>query len=45
MMKKNKLILCDLDGTLFDTTKVNFYSYKEALNGINYDMYYDFFIK
>ena len=45
MMKKNKLILCDLDGTLFDTTKVNFYSYKEALNEINYDMDYDFFIK
>ena len=45
MMKKNKLILCDLDGTLFDTTKVNFYSYKEALNAINYDMDYDFFIK
>ena len=45
MMKKNKLILCDLDGTLFDTTKVNFYSYKEALNEIDYDMDYDFFIK
>lgn len=45
MMKKNKLILCDLDGTLFDTTKVNFYSYKEALNEINYDMDYDFFIE
>ena len=45
MMKKNKLILCDLDGTLFDTTKVNFYSYKEELNEIDYDMYYDFFIK
>ena len=45
MMKKNKLILCDLDGTLFDTTKVNFYSYKEALNEINYDLDYDFFIK
>ena len=44
-MKKNKLILCDLDGTLFDTTKVNFYSYKEALNEINYDMDYDFFIE
>lgn len=44
-MKRNKLILCDLDGTLFDTTKVNYYSYKEALNKINYDMDYDFFIK
>lgn len=45
IMKKNKLILCDLDGTLFDTTKVNYNSYKEALNEINYDMDYDFFLK
>lgn len=44
-MKKNKLILCDLDGTLFDTTKVNYYSYKKALNELGYDMDYDFFIK
>ena len=44
-MKTYKGIIFDLDGTLFDTTKVNFYSYKEALNAINYDMDYDFFIK
>lgn len=44
-MKKNKLILCDLDGTLFDTIKVNYCSYKKALKEINYDIEYDFFIK
>ena len=44
-MKKNKLILCDLDGTLFDTIKVNYCSYKKALKEINYDIESDFFIK
>lgn len=45
IVKKNKLILCDLDGTLFDTIEVNYYSYKNALNKINYNIDYDFFIK
>lgn len=44
-MKKNKLILCDLDGTLFDTLEVNYYSYKEALNIFNYDIEYNFFLE
>ena len=44
-MKKNKLILCDLDGTLFDTFEVNYYSYKESLNIFNYDIGYDFFLE
>ena len=44
-MKKNKLILCDLDGTLFDTLEVNYYSYKESLNIFNYDIEYDFFLE
>ncbi|WP_195340176.1 HAD family phosphatase [Fusobacterium sp. 1001295B_180824_G3] len=44
-MKKNKLILCDLDGTLFDTLKVNYYSYKEALSVFNYDIKYNFFLE
>lgn len=44
-MKKNKLILCDLDGTLFDTLEVNYYSYKESLNIFNYDIGYDFFLE
>ena len=44
-MKKNKLILCDLDGTLFDTLEVNYYSYKESLNKFNYDIGYDFFLE
>lgn len=42
---KNKLILCDLDGTLFDTLEVNYYSYKESLNKFNYDIGYDFFLE
>ncbi|PHI16995.1 HAD family hydrolase [Fusobacterium polymorphum] len=44
-MKKNKLILCDLDGTLFDTLEVNYYSYKESLNKFNCDIGYDFFLE
>jgi haloacid dehalogenase superfamily, subfamily IA, variant 3 with third motif having DD or ED len=44
-MKKNKLILCDLDGTLFDTLEVNYHSYKEALNIFNYDLKCDFFLE
>ena len=35
-IKKDKLILCDLDGTLFDTLEVNYHSYKEALKIFNY---------
>lgn len=44
-MKKNKLILCDLDGTLFDTSEVNYQSYKKALNKLGYELDYDFFMK
>ena len=44
-MKKNKLILCDLDGTLFDTSEVNYQSYKKALNELGYELDYDFFMK
>lgn len=44
-MKKNKLILCDLDGTLFDTSEVNYQSYKKALNELGYELNYDFFMK
>lgn len=28
-IEKNKLILCDLDGTLFDILEVNYQSYKK----------------
>ena len=30
-MEKNKLVAVDLDGTLIDTTKVNYFAYKKAL--------------
>ncbi len=38
-----KLIISDLDGTLFDTSKVNYFAYKRALNEYGYDLDYDFF--
>ncbi|SDB67308.1 HAD family phosphatase [Butyrivibrio sp. INlla16] len=45
--KKNNLLIFDLDGTLFDTRKVNYYAYKEALleagSGIELD--YDYYCK
>ena len=40
---KNKLALFDLDGTLFDTKNVNYYSYKEALEELGYKLEYDYF--
>lgn len=42
-MKKNKLIIVDLDGTLVNTSKINFYSYKKAMNEFGYDIEFDFF--
>ena len=30
-MDKEKLVICDLDGTLFDTRRVNYHAYREAL--------------
>lgn len=44
-MKKDFLAIFDLDGTLFDTSEVNFYSYKEALAPYNVQLDYNFFIK
>lgn len=38
-----KLIISDLDGTLFDTSKVNYLAYKMALNEYGYDLGYDYF--
>ena len=35
---KQKLAIFDLDGTLFDTSLVNYYSYKEALEKYNIKM-------
>lgn len=44
-LKKNKALLFDMDGTLFDTSLVNFYAYKAALNEFGYDLTEDFFWK
>ncbi len=42
MSEKKKLALFDLDGTLFDTSEVNYYAYKDALQkfGCNLDKEY-----
>lgn len=40
-----KLIITDLDGTLFDTSKANYFSYKAALNQYGYELDYHFFKK
>ena len=40
---KNCLAIFDLDGTLFDTTEVNYYAYKEALQMYGYNLNHDFF--
>lgn len=45
MSNKNKLTLFDLDGTLFDTKDVNFYSYKEALEEYGLTIDYEYYCK
>lgn len=45
IVKKNKLAIFDLDGTLFDTKEVNYYSYKEALYEYEIFLDKDYFIK
>lgn len=42
---KNKLAMFDLDGTLFDTTYVNYYSYKQALEKFGHTLEYDYFCR
>lgn len=41
-MKKNKLAIFDLDGTLFDTRDVNFRAYKNALEVCGYQSKFDY---
>ena len=43
-MKKQNLAICDLDGTLFDTSEVNYFSYKDALSEYGYTLDKDFFV-
>lgn len=40
-----KFAIFDLDGTLFDTKKVNYLAYKEALSQFGYDLNYKYFLK
>lgn len=42
MKKKDKLVICDLDGTLFDTRKVNFKAYTEALEKAGLPVLFDY---
>ena len=42
---KNKLAIFDLDGTLFDTKQVNFYSYAKVLKRYGIILDYEFFCK
>lgn len=42
---KNKLAIFDLDGTLFNTEKVNYLSYKQALLEVGYSLDYDYYIR
>lgn len=38
-----KLIIVDLDGTLFDTKEVNYYAYKEAIEPYGYQLDYEYY--
>lgn len=44
---ENKLIICDLDGTLFDTRGVNYHAYKQALRefGFETELTYEYYIE
>lgn len=41
-MKKTKLVICDLDGTLFDTRKVNYMAYREAIASVGLPVNFDY---
>jgi len=45
ILKKNKLAIFDMDGTLFDTSRVNYASYKMALESIGITLDFEFFEK
>lgn len=40
-----KLIMVDLDGTLFDTKDINYRAYKEAIEPYGYDIQYKYYCK
>lgn len=43
-MDNRKLAIFDLDGTLFDTSEVNFFAYRDALATFHVDLNRDFFV-
>ena len=43
MIMKNRLAIFDLDGTLFDTRKVNYQAYKYALDKYGVELDYELF--
>lgn len=45
MRMKDKLVICDLDGTLFDTRNLNFSAYKFALAKFGFDLDKEYFFK
>ena len=40
-----KLIMVDLDGTLVDTSRVNYFAYKQAMKQYGYELDFDYFMK
>ena len=44
MDKSIKLAIFDLDGTLFDTADVNYYSYKSVLESYGIELDHDYFV-
>lgn len=44
-MKKEYLALFDLDGTLFDTSEVNYFAYKDALEPFGIKLQKSFFVE
>ena len=38
-----KLVIVDLDGTLFDTKDVNYHAYKDAITPYGYDIDYKYY--
>lgn len=41
-MEKSKLVICDLDGTLFDTRRVNYMAYREAIERAGLPVVFDY---
>lgn len=40
-----KLVMVDLDGTLVDTSRVNYFAYKKAMNLYGFELDFDYFCK